>query len=62
MWLATMGVIISLFPNWLVLLWFCNTMQMPPLAGKLTFDLESPVAELNFCKECGTAEDFLNKQ
>ena len=58
----TMGVISSLFPNWLVLLWFCNTMQMFPLAGKLTFILESPVAGLNFCKDCGTAEDFLNKQ
>ena len=62
MWLATMGVIISLFPNWLVLLWFCNTIQMLPLGGMLTFNLESPVAELNFCKECGTAEDFLKRQ
>ena len=62
MWLDTMGVIISLLPNWFVLLWFCNTMQMLPLAGKLTFDLESPVLGSNFCKECGTAEDFLSKQ
>ena len=61
-WLVTMGVIISRFPNWLVLLWFCSTIQMFPLGGKLTLDLESPVVGLNFCKECGTAEDFLRRQ
>ena len=48
--------------NWLVLEWFCRTMQIPVPAGKLTFSLDKPVLGLKEEREFGTAELFLSMQ